>query len=158
VAKKVLAEFALTDAEVSISFVGDGRIQELNRQYLGRDKPTNVLAFSMREGRFASLHPQLLGDVVISVDTASRQSNRFGLNEKEMVILLMIHGILHLLGYDHEGMKRGSRPMALKQKELFLKVTSPPRHGGGLHKIPASRRGLRRTKRSTQGSKAKTKT
>lgn len=157
-AKTVLADFALADAEVSISFVGDGRIQELNRQYLGRDKPTNVLAFSMREGRFASLHPQLLGDVVISVDTASRQSNRFGLDEKEMVILLMIHGILHLLGYDHEGVKRGSRPMALKQKELFLKITSPRRHGGQdqLKIDPAPRRSLRRKKRSTQGPKAKT--
>jgi probable rRNA maturation factor len=121
VAKTILADFALPDAEVSISFVGDGRIQELNQRYLGRDKPTNVLAFSMREGRFASLHPQLLGDVVISVDTASRQSNRFGLNEKEMVILLMIHGILHLLGYEHEGTKKGARQMALKQKDLLMK-------------------------------------
>ncbi len=122
VAKTILADFALPDAEVSISFVDDGRIQELNRRYLGRDKPTNVLAFSMREGEFASLHPQLLGDVVISVDTARRQSNRFGLNETEMVILLMIHGILHLLGYDHEGTKKGASKMALKQKEMLKKV------------------------------------
>lgn len=122
VAKTILADFSLPDAEVSISLVDDGRIQELNRRYLGRDKPTNVLAFSMREGEFASLHPQLLGDVVISVDTARRQSNRFGLNETEMVILLMIHGILHLLGYDHEGIKKGASKMALKQKEMLKKV------------------------------------
>ena len=94
----------------------------MNRRYLGRDKPTNVLAFSMREGEFASLHPQLLGDVVISVDTARRQSNRFGLNETEMVILLMIHGILHLLGYDHEGIKKEASEMARKQKEMLKKV------------------------------------
>ena len=109
-------------SELSISFVDDGQIQELNRRYLGRDKPTNVLAFSMREGDFPSLHPQLLGDVVISVDTARRQSNRFGLNEMEMVILLMIHGILHLLGYEHEGTKKGASEMALKQKEMLKKV------------------------------------
>jgi probable rRNA maturation factor len=102
--------------------VGDSQIRELNRRYLDRDKPTNVLAFSMREGAFVSLHPQLLGDVVISVDTARRQSNRFGLKEMEMVILLMIHGILHLLGYEHEGTKKGSNKMALKQKELFRRV------------------------------------
>jgi probable rRNA maturation factor len=102
--------------------VGDSQIRELNRRYLDRDKPTNVLAFSMREGVFVSLHPQLLGDVVISVDTARRQSNRFGLKEVEMVILLMIHGILHLLGYEHEGTKKGSNQMALKQKELFRRV------------------------------------
>ena len=117
----MLAEIA-PDAELSISFVDDVRIQELNRRYLGRDKPTNVLAFSMREGDFSSLHPQVLGDVIVSVDTARRQSNRFGLGETETVILLMIHGILHLLGYEHEGTKKGARQMALKQKELLMKV------------------------------------
>ena len=117
-----MADLAPPDSEVSVSLVGDGQIRELNRRYLDRDKPTNVLAFSMREGAFVSLHPQLLGDVVISVDTARRQSNRFGLKEMEMVILLMIHGILHLLGYDHEGTKKGSNEMALKQKELFRRV------------------------------------
>ena len=117
-----MADLAPPDSEVSVSLVGDGQIRELNRRYLDRDKPTNVLAFSMREGAFVSLHPQLLGDVVISVDTARRQSNRFGLKEMEMVILLMIHGILHLLGYEHEGTKKGSNEMALKQKELFRRV------------------------------------
>lgn len=121
-AKTILADLAPPDSEVSVSLVGDGQIRELNRRYLDRDKPTNVLAFSMREGAFVSLHPQLLGDVVISVDTARRQSNRFGLKEMEMVILLMIHGILHLLGYEHEGTKKGSNEMALKQKELFRRV------------------------------------
>jgi probable rRNA maturation factor len=121
-AKTILADLAPPDSEVSVSLVGDGQIRELNRRYLDRDKPTNVLAFSMREGAFVSLHPQLLGDVVISVDTARRQSNRFGLKEMEMVVLLMIHGILHLLGYEHEGTKKGSNEMALKQKELFRRV------------------------------------
>ena len=117
-----MADLAPPDSEVSVSLVGDGQIRELNRRYLDRDKPTNVLAFSMREGAFVSLHPQLLGDVVISVDTARRQSNRFGLKEMELVILLLIHGILHLLGYEHEGTKKGSNEMALKQKELFRRV------------------------------------
>jgi probable rRNA maturation factor len=121
-AKTILVNLALPDSEVSISLVDDGHIQQLNRRYLDRDKPTNVLAFSMREGEFVSLHPQLLGDVVISVDTARRQSNRFGLKEMEMIILLMIHGILHLLGYEHEGTRKGSKEMALKQKDLFRRV------------------------------------
>ncbi len=121
-AKTVLTELASSNAELSISFVDDTQIQELNRRYLGRDRPTNVLAFSMREGAFTSLHPHLLGDVVISVDTARRQSNRFGLDETEMIILLMIHGILHLSGYEHEGPKKASDQMALKQKELFGKA------------------------------------
>jgi rRNA maturation RNase YbeY len=77
----------------------------------------------MREGEFSVLHPQLLGDLVISVETARRQRKRFGLDEMSMVTLLMIHGILHLLGYEHEGTKRGSREMAIKQKELLRCVT-----------------------------------
>ena len=110
------------DAELSISFVDDAQIRELNRRYLSRDRPTNVLAFSMREGDFPSLQPQVLGDVIVSVDTARRQSNRFGLDEMEMVAFLMVHGILHLLGYEHEGTKKGAREMALKQKELLRKA------------------------------------
>jgi probable rRNA maturation factor len=112
---------ALPDAELSISFVDDARIQELNRRYLGRDRPTNVLAFSMREGDFPSLHPHVLGDVIISVDTARRQSNRFGLSHTETIVLLMIHGILHLLGFEHGGTKKRARQMALKQRELLMK-------------------------------------
>ena len=103
---------------MSLLLVDDARIRELNRRHLGRDRPTNVLAFSMREGEFSTLHPHLLGDLVISAETAERQSSRFGLNKMEMVILLMVHGILHLIGYEHEGTKKGAREMALKQKEL----------------------------------------
>ena len=119
VAQRILADLAPPDAELSILLVDDAEIQELNQRYLHRDKPTNVLAFPMREGEFSTLHPNLLGDLAISVETARRQSNRFGLNEMEMVVLLMIHGILHLLGYEHEGTKKGAREMAMKQKELF---------------------------------------
>jgi len=110
------------EAELSLLFVNDRQIQTLNREYLRRDKPTNVLAFSMREGEFSTLHPHLLGDLVISVETAKRQSNRFGLDGAEMVILLMVHGVLHLIGYEHEGTKKGAREMTLKQRELFRQV------------------------------------
>ncbi len=72
------------------------------------------------------LHPHLLGDLVISVETAERQSNRFGLSAGEMVILLMIHGILHLLGYDHVRSKKKAREMAAKQKELLRLVLQHP--------------------------------
>lgn len=99
--------------------VDDREIQELNRRFLGRDKPTNVLAFSMREGEFSSLHPHLLGDLVISIETSRRQSKSSGLSEMEMLTLLLIHGILHLIGYEHEGAKQEAKEMAIKQKELF---------------------------------------
>ena len=123
VAKRILADLALPDAELSILLVNDVQIQELNRRYLHRDKPTNILAFPMRKGEFSSLHPHLLGDLAISVETAQRQSNRFGLDHMGMIILLMIHGILHLVGYEHEGTRKGAREMALKQKELFQCAT-----------------------------------
>jgi probable rRNA maturation factor len=116
-----LTELGLPNAELSLLLVNDAQIQALNRRYLRLDKPTNVLAFPMREGEFSVLHPNLLGDLVISVETARRQKKRFGLDETKMVILLMIHGILHLLGYEHEGTKKGAREMAIKQKELFQK-------------------------------------
>ena len=121
-AKRILADLALPDAELSILLVNDVQIQELNRRYLHRDKPTNILAFPMRKGEFSSLHPHLLGDLAISVETAQRQSNRFGLDDMGMVILLMIHGILHLVGYEHGGTRKGAREMALKQKQIFQNV------------------------------------
>jgi len=121
-AQRILANLALPDAELSILLVDDAQIQELNLRHLGRDRPTNVLAFSMREGEFSTLHPQLLGDLVISVETAHRQSNRFRLNGMKMIILLMVHGILHLLGYEHEGTRTGAREMAIKQKKLFRRA------------------------------------
>jgi probable rRNA maturation factor len=121
-AERTLTELGLLEAELSLLFVNDLQIQALNRQHLRRDQPTNVLAFSMREGEFSTLHPHLLGDLVISVETARRQSNRFGLNEMEMVILLIVHGVLHLIGYEHEGTKKGAREMTLKQKEVFRQV------------------------------------
>ncbi len=119
VAQRILTELGLLEAEISLLFVNDLQIQALNRRYLCRDKPTNVLAFPMRKGEFSTLHPHLLGDLVISVETAKRQSNRFGLDEMEMVVLLMVHGVLHLIGYEHEGTKKGAREMTFKQKELF---------------------------------------
>ncbi len=118
-----MIELGLPEAELSLLFVDDIQIQALNRKYLHRDKPTNVLAFSMRQGEFSNLHPHLLGDLVISVETAQRQSSRFGLNTMEMVILLMVHGVLHLIGYDHEGTKKEAMEMALKQRQLFQQIS-----------------------------------
>ncbi len=117
-----MAESGLLDAELSLLFIDDLQIQTLNQRYLHRDKPTNVLAFPMRKGAFSSLHPHLLGDIVISVETARRQSKRFGLDETGMIILLMVHGVLHLIGYEHEGTKKGAREMTVRQKELFKRA------------------------------------
>ena len=119
VAQRILTELGHPEAELSLLLVNDAQIQALNLKYLRRDKPTNVLAFPMRQGEFSVLHPHLLGDLVISIETARRQRKRFGLDEMKMITLLMIHGILHLLGYEHGGTKKGGQEMAMKQKELL---------------------------------------
>jgi rRNA maturation RNase YbeY len=86
------------DYEVSLRLVDDAQIRALNRGYRGRDRPTDVLAFAQREGPAAALHATLLGDIVISVDTARRQARR-GLYRE--LLHLASHGLCHLLGYDH---------------------------------------------------------
>lgn len=87
-----------TDYEVSLRLVDDAQIHALNRGYRKKDRPTDVLAFAQREGPAGALHPALLGDIVISVDTARRQARR-GLYRELMH--LASHGLCHLLGYDH---------------------------------------------------------
>ena len=89
------------DTELSLVFTDDPGIAVLNQDYLGRQGPTNVLAFPMGEGQFAGLNPGLLGDVVVSVDTAWREAADNGLGPGEHLMRLVIHGILHLLGHDH---------------------------------------------------------
>lgn len=86
------------DYEVSLRLVSDPTIHLLNRDYRAKNKPTDVLAFAQREGPAGELHPELLGDLVISVDTARRQAKR-GLPAE--LLHLASHGLCHLLGYDH---------------------------------------------------------
>lgn len=90
------------DLEVAVRLCDDAAIHELNRAYRRKDKPTDVLAFALREGEGAALHPEILGDVVISVETARRQRKRPGrAGLYDEVVFLASHGLCHLLGYDH---------------------------------------------------------
>jgi probable rRNA maturation factor len=96
-----------SDGELSITFVGDDMIHELNRQYRDKDHPTDVLSFAMREGEaMGRLEP--LGDIVISIDTAKRQAETMGHSVHDEIFELLFHGFLHLLGEDHEGDNRDS--------------------------------------------------
>jgi len=94
----------------------------MNRRFLGREGPTNVIAFPMQEGRFSGLSPNLLGDVVISVDTAHREARATGLALDERVTQLLVHGMLHLCGYDHEHDAAEARRMAAKSRALLAKI------------------------------------
>lgn len=82
--------------------VDNDQIREINKQYLNRDYPTNVIAFSQLEGDFGDLNPNLLGDVVISVERAAGDGLAGGLTLDDELDFLFIHGLLHLLGYEHE--------------------------------------------------------
>jgi probable rRNA maturation factor len=90
------------DSELSVAIVGDRSIRRLNLTYLGRDKATNVISFAMQEGPFAGVNPQFLGDVVISAVTCAREADEGGISFPSRLHFLLLHGILHLAGYDHE--------------------------------------------------------
>lgn len=115
----ILASMGCTSVELSILFMDDEGIRDLNRDYRKKDKPTDVLSFPMREGEFSELNPGLLGDVVISLDTASMQAVENGKTMEEEVTFLLIHGILHLLGFDHEQSAAEARLMQAKENEIL---------------------------------------
>jgi probable rRNA maturation factor len=120
----LLKYLSCTDKEISITFVDDLKIALLNNQYLGKVKPTNVLSFSLQEGEYAGINPNILGDIVISAETAQRDAAKDGLTLEEELIFLIIHGLLHLLGFNHEKTtKEETKIMRKKEKELFAILT-----------------------------------
>ncbi len=103
-----------------MAIVGDRAIRVLNRDYLEKDHPTNVISFSMQEGECSAINPDMLGDIVISADTAAREADEGGITFEERVVFLLLHGILHLTGYDHERSgENEARRMEAKEQELF---------------------------------------
>ncbi len=120
-AEKTLGILREDKARVSILFVNDAKMRRLNRKYRNTDRPTDCLAFPMREGKGGKLHPEMLGDVVISVDTAKSNSRYFGTTEKREVVLCIIHGILHLLGYSDISVP-AIKKMAKKQEHILKRL------------------------------------
>ena len=110
------------DAELSVALVGDAEMHALNRDWRGKDAPTDVLAFALREGEDAAVHPDVLGDVVISLDTAARQAAARDATLADEVRVLLAHGILHLLGYDHERSPAEARRMFARQRALLRRL------------------------------------
>lgn len=76
-------------------------MSDLNYRYRGKNEPTNVLSFSQTEGEHPGLQPDLIGDVVICTDRSADDAAVLGYTDSEMILYLLIHGILHLVGYDH---------------------------------------------------------
>lgn len=107
------------EAELSLLITGDAEIAELNQRYLNRQGPTNVIAFPQQEGELAGLTPGLLGDVVVSLDTARREAAENGLEADEHLMRLLIHGLLHLLGHDHVHNEDEARAMEELTEKLL---------------------------------------
>ena len=108
--------------EISLVMTDNNQIQELNKTYRGIDKPTNVLAFPMQEGQFTDITPGLLGDVVISCETAQKEADEANITFLERMSQLLIHGILHLMGFDHETSESDAIKMETKGLELLRKL------------------------------------
>jgi rRNA maturation RNase YbeY len=117
--KTILPLLKCQKKELSILLTDDKKIRELNKQYRNKSISTDVLSFSQNEGEENGLEHNLLGDIVISISTAMRQSSEHNLSIDEEIVLLLIHGILHLLGFDHERSEEEAVYMKEKTSELF---------------------------------------
>lgn len=119
-AKKILALLKIKNKNLSILFVNDSQIKKLNKTYRKKNYATDVLAFSMHEGKFSRLNPHILGDIVISVETARRCADEQDSILIKEISLYLIHGILHLLGFKDKG--RDKIKMKRKEKKVFSKL------------------------------------
>jgi len=113
--------------EVSLLLVEDREISRYNRRYLNRSGPTNVLAFSLREGLFPEINPGLWGDIVVSTETAAREARQAGISLMDRVLFLIVHGWLHLQGYDHEKSLQDEQIMEARSREILSRLKAEQR-------------------------------
>ncbi|MEO8800717.1 MAG: rRNA maturation RNase YbeY [Polyangiaceae bacterium] len=125
-AQRMLDALQMKKAELSIVITGDKQIHKLNKLYRKKDRPTDVLAFALREGEFSELSSgafgELLGDVIISLPTAARQAKERDVAVLEETTMLLAHGLLHLLGWDHRN-DAEDRAMRKETDRLVLAAT-----------------------------------
>jgi len=145
-ARRMFAALALGSAELSVVLTRDARIHELNRTFRQVDRPTDVLAFAMREGEGGEVGDDLLGDVIISVETARRQAVKAGHDVLAEVTMLMAHGLLHLLGWDHDTAPKDRRMRAETARLVALasEAGAPPRRTKPRKTGPTSAKPARR--------------
>ncbi|MCX7982098.1 MAG: rRNA maturation RNase YbeY [Syntrophales bacterium] len=116
IANRIMRELKLKDYEVSLLLTDDEGITQLNHLYLKRNRPTNVISFPMNEGTW-------LGDIAISVETAAREAEEGDMTLRDEIVYLFIHGLLHLIGYDHEsGDESAAALMRDRERSLFSAV------------------------------------
>ncbi|MFT5683675.1 MAG: putative rRNA maturation factor [Myxococcota bacterium] len=124
-AERLLVLLKLPQAELSIVLCDDAFIQPLNRDFRGKDAPTDVLSFSQREGEDADPNDPILGDVIISVETAQRQATGRGYGVDKELRVLLVHGLLHLLGHDHIEPEE-AREMQTEERRLLALLGEDP--------------------------------
>ncbi len=130
VVERVLSAVGESRSELSLELIGDTRMRRLNREYRKKDRSTDVLAFSIREAVMPrGMRPatEMLGDVVISFPTAVRQAKEAGRSIDDELAMLLVHGVLHLCGYDHERNQREAARMSRRERAL-LHLLSPVPH------------------------------
>jgi rRNA maturation RNase YbeY len=112
----VLASLGKRRADISVHTIGDARMRTLNRLHRGKDKTTDVLSFPTEDPMFEDV-----GDIFISLPQIRRQAKRFGVTIKEECVRMLVHGTLHLFGYDHVTKKQAAEMFSL-QEELVEKA------------------------------------
>lgn len=121
VARAVLRGERVRSGTVSLAFVGARRMRSLNRKWFGKDRPTDVIAFGFR-----SPGAPVLGDIYICPDVAARNARRYAVSPRQELVRLVIHGVLHVLGYDHPaGEARTASPMWRRQEGYLRRLAGP---------------------------------
>lgn len=111
--------------ELSIVFVNNRLIRMYNRDYRKMDRATDVLSFPMLEGIGGDLHPDFLGDVMISLEKTQTDALLYERDSSEHLLILLIHGILHLLGYDHERSQAEEKRMTRRERYILKRLQGP---------------------------------
>jgi len=122
VARELLVFLKLQDRDLSILFVDDRRIAVMNKEFFGKDRPTNVISFSYLDG----MPGEALGDIIISIERAADEAREAAIPFYERLFNLIVHGIVHIMGYDHVKGVSEARKMRYQEKKLMGLVLESP--------------------------------
>lgn len=115
----LLTFLRLQDRDLSLLLTDNKGIKRLNKRYFNRDKPTNVISFSYMEDAISPSVDNVIGDIVVSVEMAEYEARLAGCNTLERLVELIIHGLVHVLGYDHEKDEKDARRMRYRERRLL---------------------------------------
>ncbi len=121
----LLASLNLADRDISILIVNNRKIRKMNRELFGRDRPTNVISFSYMDG----LPGEVIGDIVISAERAQEEARAMAVPFHERLLALVIHGMLHIMGFDHEKDRKEARRMRYREGKMLASVRNHPLYG-----------------------------